>query len=83
MDAEQSSLLARGRECILTEAEALQATARQLDATFVEVLHMLRQVLDGGRKVIFSGVGKSADSKTRLVTTLSMVTAEAMTPQPV
>jgi arabinose-5-phosphate isomerase len=77
MEAEQSSLLARGRECILTEAEALQATAQALDGTFVQVLGVLRQALDAGRKVIFSGVGKSASIAQKLAGTFNSIGAPA------
>jgi arabinose-5-phosphate isomerase len=77
MEAEQSSLLTRGRECILTEAEALQATAAKLDERFVAVVNVVRGVLDAGRKVIFSGVGKSSSIAQKLAATFNSVGAPA------
>lgn len=71
MDAEQSSLLARGRECITIEAEALQATASALDVSFAEAVGMLEAALASGRKIIFCGIGKSAHIAQKLVGTFN------------
>lgn len=83
MDAEQSSLLARGRECILTEARALEATAAALDATFVEVVHALEATLQAGRKLIVGGVGKSGHIAEKLVGTFNSIGAPACSLDPV
>ncbi len=83
MDAGQSSLLARGRACILTEAEALHATAEKLDETFGDVVLTLRQTLDAGRKIIFSGVGKSSSIAQKLAATFNSTGAPASYLDPV
>lgn len=83
MEAEQSRLLARGRECILTEAEALAATAERLDATFVQVVTTLAATLDAGHKVIFSGVGKSSSIAQKLAGTFNSIGAPACVLDPV
>lgn len=83
MDAEQSSLLARGRECIRVEAEALQATAEALDASFARTVGRLDATLQAGRKIILSGVGKSAHIAQKLVGTFNSIGAPASFLDPV
>lgn len=73
MDAEQSSLLARGRECILIEAEALRATAEALDGAFARVVTALDDTARAGHKIIFTGVGKSAHIAEKLVGTFNSI----------
>ena len=63
------SALARGRECIQIEMEALRATAEGLDASFVAVVEAIEAAVQGGRKLIFSGVGKSAHIAQKLAGT--------------
>jgi len=65
------SALARGRECIQIEMEALRATAEALDASFVEVVQAIEAALQAGRKLIFSGVGKSAHIAQKLAGTFN------------
>ncbi len=83
MNEEQSSLLARGRACITIEAEALRATADGLDETFCEVVAILDRAVRAGRKVIFSGVGKSAHIARKLVGTFNSTGAPACFLDPV
>jgi arabinose-5-phosphate isomerase len=83
MDAEQSSPLARGRECIRIEAEALQATADGLDETFTHAVGQLEETLRAGRKIIFSGVGKSAHIAEKLTGTFNSIGAPACFLDPV
>ncbi len=83
MDAEQSSQLARGRACILTEARALEATAAALDETFVAVVRALHDTLAASRKVIAAGVGKSGAIAEKLVGTFNSIGAPACFLDPV
>jgi len=83
MNEEQSSLLARGRACIEIEAEALHATAASLDKSFSEVVGMLNRAIDGDRKIIFTGVGKSAHIAHKLVGTFNGTGAPACFLDPV
>ncbi len=78
MDAEQSSLLARGRACITTEAEALRATAEALDEAFVRVVRLLEETLARNRKIVLSGVGKSAHIAQKLAGTFNSCGAQAV-----
>ncbi len=71
MTPDAQSAVSRGRECIRIEMEALQATAESLDASFVKVVEAVEAVLAAGRKLIFSGVGKSAHIAQKLAGTFN------------
>ncbi len=83
MDAEQSSQLARGRECILIEARALEATAAALDGKFVAVVAALNETVAAGRKIIAVGLGKSGHIAEKLVGTFNSIGAPACFLDPV
>lgn len=63
--------LARARACIRVEQQALLATARALDAAFVQVVHAVEAAVTHRAKVICSGVGKSAHIALKLVGTFN------------
>jgi arabinose-5-phosphate isomerase len=71
MTHDPHAALSRGRECIRIEMEALQATAESLDASFVAVVVAVEAALQAGRKLIFSGVGKSAHIAQKLAGTFN------------
>jgi arabinose-5-phosphate isomerase len=71
MASDPKSVLARGRECIQIEMEALQATAASLDASFVAVVAAVEAAQRAGGKLIFSGVGKSAHIAQKLAGTFN------------
>jgi len=71
MTHDAPSALARGRECIQIEMEALRATAEALDASFFEVVQAIEAAVQAGRKLIFSGVGKSAHIAQKLAGTFN------------
>jgi len=71
MTHDPQSALTRGRECIRIELEALQATAAALDDSFVAVVEAVEAVVQAGRKLIFSGVGKSAHIAQKLAGTFN------------
>lgn len=71
MSLNDETLLARARECIRIEAEALIATGAALDREFVASVRAVdRTVVEGG-KLIFSGVGKSAHIAQKLTGTFN------------
>lgn len=71
MSLSDETLLARARECIRIEAEALIATGAALDREFVASVRAVdRTVVEGG-KLIFSGVGKSAHIAQKLTGTFN------------
>jgi len=53
-------LLAKARNCLEIEAEALRATADSLGESFTATLRLIAEVLSTGRKLVFSGLGKNA-----------------------
>jgi arabinose-5-phosphate isomerase len=71
MTPDAQSVLARGRECIRIEIDALQATASALDESFVAVMEAIETAQRSGRKLIFSGVGKSAHIAQKLAGTFN------------
>ena len=71
MTPDAPSVLARAREYVRIEIEALQATADGLDASFAAVADAVEQAVAGGRKLIFSGVGKSAHIAQKLAGTFN------------
>ena len=71
MTPDAQSALARGREYIRIEIEALQATAEALDESFVAVVEAIEAAQRAGRKLIFSGVGKSAHIAQKLAGTFN------------
>jgi arabinose-5-phosphate isomerase len=71
MTPDSQSALARGREYIQIEIAALQATAESLDESFVAVMQAIEVAQRAGRKLIFSGVGKSAHIAQKLAGTFN------------
>lgn len=63
--------LARARECIRIETEALRLTSRSLGADFVKTAQAVEAVIGGKKKIIFSGVGKSADIARKVCSTFN------------
>lgn len=71
MSVDPKSALARARACIRLEMNALDATAKALNEEFVLVAQAIDEATRAGRKLIFSGVGKSAHIAQKLVGTFN------------
>ncbi|MBE7540339.1 MAG: KpsF/GutQ family sugar-phosphate isomerase [Opitutaceae bacterium] len=71
MALSRKTILQRARACIRIEMNALEATARGLDEGFVEVVHAIQTASSAGRKLIFSGIGKSAHVAQKLCGTFN------------
>ena len=80
MTPDAPSALTRGREYIRIEMEALQATAEALDASFVAVVTAVETAVAAGRKLIFSGVGKSAHIAQKLAGTFNSTGSVTLAP---
>jgi arabinose-5-phosphate isomerase len=63
--------LARARACIRIEMDALDASAKALDAEFVRVAQTIDTAVRSGAKLIFCGVGKSAHIAQKLTGTFN------------
>ncbi len=75
MSLDAATVLARARTCLATESAALQATAEGLDDRFVAAFRLVEETVRSGRKLIFSGVGKSAHIAQKIVGTLNSIGA--------
>ncbi|MGH7997783.1 MAG: KpsF/GutQ family sugar-phosphate isomerase [Opitutaceae bacterium] len=71
MALDSKTALARARACIRIETEALRATARALGPEFVAAARAVERAASSGRKLIFSGVGKSAQIAQKLAATFN------------
>jgi arabinose-5-phosphate isomerase len=65
------SILARARACLRIENEAISATARRLGPDFVAAARAVEATVAAGRKLIFTGVGKSAHIANKLCGTFN------------
>ncbi len=77
MNWDSKTVLEKGRECIRVEDEALEATSRQLGESFVTLIHAIETTVSSKKKVIFTGVGKSAHICQKLVGTFNSIGAPA------
>lgn len=71
------SALARARACLRIESEALTQTARGLGAELVDTARAVEAAIGAGRKLIFTGVGKSAHIAQKLVGTFNSTGASS------
>lgn len=71
MALSRKSILRRARSCIRIEMNALEATAKGLDSGFVGVAEAIQSASSAGRKLIFSGIGKSAHIAQKLCGTFN------------
>ncbi len=71
MALDSKSALARARACIRIETEALTATAKKLGPEFVATARAIEATVAAGRKLIISGVGKSAHIAEKLCGTFN------------
>jgi arabinose-5-phosphate isomerase len=71
MALDPKSALARARACIRIETEALVATAKKLGPEFVATAQAVEATIAAGRKLIFTGVGKSAHIAEKLCGTFN------------
>lgn len=71
MPLDDAAIIAQARQCLAIEREALDATAAVLDGDFVAVVRAVEATLAAGRKLIFTGVGKSAHIAQKLTGTFN------------
>lgn len=71
MPLDAPAILAKARQCLAIEREALDATAEVLNGDFVEVVRAVEATVAAGRKLIFSGIGKSAHIAQKLTGTFN------------
>jgi arabinose-5-phosphate isomerase len=71
MALDTAAILDRARACIRLETEALTATADALGEEFVTTARAVEATVAAGHKLIFSGVGKSANIAQKLTGTFN------------
>ncbi|MBA3849703.1 MAG: KpsF/GutQ family sugar-phosphate isomerase [Opitutus sp.] len=71
MPLDAATILAKARHCLAIEREALDATAGVLNEDFVSTVRAVEATLAAGRKLVFSGVGKSAHIAQKLTGTFN------------
>lgn len=81
MDNDQ--IISKGQRCIDMESDALLATRDSLGSGFVDVVSLLNDTLDSGKKLIFSGIGKNAHICDKLVGTFNSIGAPSCSLDPV
>lgn len=75
MPLDAATLLAKARNCLAIEREALNATSKGLDQDFVAVVRAVETTIAAGGKIILSGVGKNAHIAQKLTGTLNSIGA--------
>ncbi|HEY8994928.1 MAG TPA: KpsF/GutQ family sugar-phosphate isomerase [Lacunisphaera sp.] len=73
MPLDAATLLAKARNCLAIEREALTATGKGLDQDFVTVVRAVEATIATGGKIILSGVGKNAPIAQKLTGTLNSI----------
>lgn len=68
----------KGRRVIELEASALRAVVRRLDENFARTVEAMREVVDGGHKIIVTGIGKSGTIGAKISATLSSTGASSV-----
>lgn len=71
MPLDAPTILAKARQCLVIEREALDATAEILNGDFVDVVRAVETTIAAGRKLVFSGIGKSAHIAQKLTGTFN------------
>ena len=71
MALQPKSILARARDCIRIESAALADTAKALGPEFIDTVRAVESAIEAGRKLIFTGVGKSAHIAQKLTGTFN------------
>lgn len=73
MPLDHATLLAKARQCLSIEREALAATAKGLDDDFVAAVRAVEAAVERGGKVICSGVGKNVYIAGKITGTLNSI----------
>jgi arabinose-5-phosphate isomerase len=71
MSLDSATILAKARNCLAIEREAIDATAAVLNEDFVAVVRAVEAVVASGHKLIISGVGKNAHISEKLAGTFN------------
>src|ERR1700742_2074276 len=70
--------IAKGRRVIEMEAAALKTVQRGLDENFALAVEAMREVIQSGRKIVVTGIGKSGTIGAKIASTLSSTGAPSI-----
>jgi len=70
--------LEKGRKVIDLEAAALKSVQRHLDGNFALAVEAMHEVIQAGRKIIVTGIGKSGQIGAKIASTLSSTGAPSV-----
>jgi len=70
--------IAKGRRVIELEAAALRAVQKRLDGNFAKAVEAMLEVVESGRKIIVTGIGKSGTIGAKIAATLSSTGASSV-----
>ncbi|MBN1404762.1 MAG: KpsF/GutQ family sugar-phosphate isomerase [Opitutales bacterium] len=56
---DDATLLAKARNCLEMEADAIRDSAEHLGEGFTHSIHAIANAITGGKKLVFSGIGKN------------------------
>jgi arabinose-5-phosphate isomerase len=73
MPLDAATLIAKARNCLAIEREALSATGKGLNGEFVDAVRAVEATIASGGKIILSGVGKNAHIAQKLTGTLNSI----------
>ena len=76
--SQEQAHIARGRRVIQLEAAGLKAVMARLDGDFAAAVQAMLEVVQSGRKIIVTGVGKSGHIGAKIAATLSSTGAPAV-----
>ena len=72
------SHVAKGRRVIELEASALRSVQRRLDDNFAKAVEAMLEIVQAGRKIIVTGIGKSGTIGAKIASTLSSTGASSV-----
>ena len=75
---EEQAYIAQGRRVIQLEAAGLKAMMGRLDGSFAKAVQAMLEVVQSGRKIIVTGVGKSGHIGAKIAATLSSTGAPSV-----
>jgi len=70
--------ITKGRRVLQLETEALKAVQKGLNKTFGQTVEAMREVIQAGRKIIVTGIGKSGQVGAKIAATLSSTGAPSV-----
>ncbi|MFA6294049.1 MAG: hypothetical protein WC637_19830, partial [Victivallales bacterium] len=78
-----NNIIRKAREVLDIEIKGLESVRDKLDGEFIDLVNACIKILDGGGKIVLSGVGKSGHIGHKIAATLASTGAPAVFMHPV